>query len=125
MDQFEQVFTQCGDESERRAFIAALYTAATIGHGRSAKCGHDVPSGMISPRRGSTPAHISEDFPAPDTPETTRRPHARLLQVSLHERVHGATVFMGMDSIESGLDFAKVISGAVKSSGVTVVLIGP
>lgn len=28
VDQFEQVFTQCGDEHERRAFISALHSAA-------------------------------------------------------------------------------------------------
>ena len=33
VDQFEQVFTQCGDDRERRAFIAALHAAATVGHG--------------------------------------------------------------------------------------------
>ena len=33
VDQFEQVFTQCGDDRERRAFIAALHAAAAIGHG--------------------------------------------------------------------------------------------
>jgi hypothetical protein len=33
VDQFEQVFTQCPDESEREAFIAALHSAAAAGHG--------------------------------------------------------------------------------------------
>lgn len=33
VDQFEQVFTQCADEGERRAFIAALHAAATAGFG--------------------------------------------------------------------------------------------
>lgn len=33
VDQFEQVFTQCTDEAERHAFIAALHAAATIKHG--------------------------------------------------------------------------------------------
>jgi hypothetical protein len=33
VDQFEEVFTQCDDERERRAFIAALHAAATTGHG--------------------------------------------------------------------------------------------
>lgn len=33
VDQFEQVFTQCGDEEQRRAFITALHAAATTGHG--------------------------------------------------------------------------------------------
>ena len=33
VDQFEQVFTQCPDEKERKAFITALHSAATAGHG--------------------------------------------------------------------------------------------
>src|SRR6516164_3483877 len=33
VDQFEELFTQCGDEGERRALITALHAAATAGHG--------------------------------------------------------------------------------------------
>jgi WD40 repeat protein len=33
VDQFEQVFTQCADETQRRAFIAALHAAAAERHG--------------------------------------------------------------------------------------------
>jgi WD40 repeat protein len=33
VDQFEEVFTQCRDELECRAFIKALHAAATVGHG--------------------------------------------------------------------------------------------
>ena len=33
VDQFEEVFTQCPDEGQRRAFITALHAAATAGHG--------------------------------------------------------------------------------------------
>jgi energy-coupling factor transporter ATP-binding protein EcfA2 len=42
VDQFEQVFTQCRDESERRAFITALHAAATTGHGP-----RQVPAAMV------------------------------------------------------------------------------
>ena len=52
-------------------------------------------------------------------------PHARLLQVNLHGRFPDRPVFMDLDSIEAGLDFAKVISDAINSSEVMVVLIGP
>jgi hypothetical protein len=51
-------------------------------------------------------------------------PHARLLQVNLRGRFPDAPVFMDLDSIEAGLDFAKVISDAINSSAVMVVLIG-
>ena len=33
VDQFEQLFTRCADEEQRRAFITALHAAATAGHG--------------------------------------------------------------------------------------------
>ena len=33
VDQFEELFTQCTDEGQRRAFITALHAAATAGHG--------------------------------------------------------------------------------------------
>jgi transcriptional regulator with XRE-family HTH domain/sugar lactone lactonase YvrE len=33
IDQFEEVFTQCPDEAQRRAFITALHAAATARHG--------------------------------------------------------------------------------------------
>ena len=33
VDQFEELFTQCADEGQRRAFIAALHAAAAAGHG--------------------------------------------------------------------------------------------
>jgi WD40 repeat protein/transcriptional regulator with XRE-family HTH domain len=33
VDQFEELFTQCDQEGQRRAFITALHAAATAGHG--------------------------------------------------------------------------------------------
>ncbi len=33
VDQFEELFTQCAEERQRRAFITALHAAATAGHG--------------------------------------------------------------------------------------------
>ncbi len=33
VDQFEELFTQCAEEAQRRAFITALHAAATAGHG--------------------------------------------------------------------------------------------
>src|SRR5262245_32128731 len=33
VDQFEELFTQCADEGQRRAFIAALHAVGSIGHG--------------------------------------------------------------------------------------------
>ena len=42
VDQFEEVFTQCADEGQRRAFITALHAAATAGHGPD-----DTPAGLV------------------------------------------------------------------------------
>jgi hypothetical protein len=33
VDQFEELFTQCSDERQRRAFITALRAAGSTGHG--------------------------------------------------------------------------------------------
>jgi len=51
-------------------------------------------------------------------------PYARLLQSELREHIPGARVFMDLDSIEPGLDFAEVIQEAVGSCTVLVALIG-
>jgi len=42
VDQFEEVFTQCADERQRRAFITALHAAATAGHGPD-----NTPAGLV------------------------------------------------------------------------------
>ena len=51
-------------------------------------------------------------------------PYARLLHFQLRERFPAARVFMDLDSIEAGLDFADVIGQAVDSCTVLVALIG-
>jgi hypothetical protein len=51
-------------------------------------------------------------------------PYARSLQLQLSQRVPDALVFMDLDSIEAGLDFAEVIEEAVNSCAVLVALIG-
>jgi hypothetical protein len=51
-------------------------------------------------------------------------PYARSLQLQLSQRIPDAPIFMDLDSIEPGLDFAEVIEGAVNSSAVLVALIG-
>ena len=51
-------------------------------------------------------------------------PYARLLQFQLRERFPDARVFLDLDSIEVGLDFAEVIREAVESCTVLVALIG-
>jgi hypothetical protein len=51
-------------------------------------------------------------------------PYARLLQSELRQRFTDVEVFMDLDSIEAGLDFAEAIRQAVGSCAVLVALIG-
>jgi len=51
-------------------------------------------------------------------------PYARLLQVQLSERFPDVPVFLDMDSIEAGTDFAEVIREAIDTCAVLVALIG-
>jgi TIR domain len=51
-------------------------------------------------------------------------PYARLLQVQLGQCFPDAPVFMDLDSIEAGVDFAEAIDSAVRSCAVLIVLIG-
>jgi hypothetical protein len=51
-------------------------------------------------------------------------PYARLLQYELRERFPEADVFVDMDSIEPGSDFAETIQRAVSSCAVLLALIG-
>jgi hypothetical protein len=52
-------------------------------------------------------------------------PYARLLQFKLGERIPKVPVFMDLDSIEAGADFAEAIKRGVESCAVLVALIGP
>jgi subtilisin family serine protease len=51
-------------------------------------------------------------------------PYARSLQLQLSQRFPDVQVFIDLDSIEAGLDFAQVITEAVDSCAVLVALIG-
>lgn len=51
-------------------------------------------------------------------------PYARLLKTQLAERFPGTPVFMDLDSIEPGTDFAEEIEIALRSTGVLIALIG-
>ena len=52
-------------------------------------------------------------------------PYARLLKVQLSRHLPDTPVFMDLDSIEAGTDFAEAIQAGVNSSRVLVALIGP
>lgn len=51
-------------------------------------------------------------------------PYARSLTLQLSQRIPDALIFMDLDSIEPGMDFAEVIDQAVNASAVLVALIG-
>jgi hypothetical protein len=52
-------------------------------------------------------------------------PYARLLQVQLSHHLPTTPVFMDLDSIEAGTDFAEAIKAGVNSCRILVALIGP
>lgn len=52
-------------------------------------------------------------------------PYARLLKMLLNERLPHARVFMDLDSVAAGSDFAEVIACALRLCPVLVALIGP
>jgi TIR domain len=56
---------------------------------------------------------------------TDAGPYARLLKVQLSQHLAGAPVFMDLDSIEVGTDFAEAIEVGVRSCRVLIALIGP
>ena len=51
-------------------------------------------------------------------------PYARLLQVQFGQQLLGTPVFMDLDSIEAGADFAEAIKAGVGSCRILVALIG-
>jgi hypothetical protein len=52
-------------------------------------------------------------------------PYARLMQRDLRQRFPNAIIFLDVDSIAAGLNYAEVIRMAVESCAVLVALIGP
>ena len=87
-----------------------------------------LPGGHRRARRHSGRVRHVSAFPAEGIFISYRRedtgPYARLLKVKLSERFPDARVFIDLDSIEAGLDFAEVIESAVHSCVVLVALIG-
>jgi hypothetical protein len=69
---------------------------------------------------GSSPQGIFLSYRRQET-----APYARLLKERLSGRFPNAHVFMDLDSIEPGQDFAETIGQAVRSCAVLVALIGP
>ena len=76
VNQFEQLFTQCPDEEQRRAFITALYAAATAGYGPD-----QAPAALVV-------LGVRADFEArcADYPELADAVQDRYLVTSMTER---------------------------------------
>src|SRR5579863_8578921 len=51
-------------------------------------------------------------------------PYARLMKIRLTQHFPGTPVFMDLDSIEVGIDFAEAIESAVRSCAILVAFIG-
>jgi WD40 repeat protein/transcriptional regulator with XRE-family HTH domain len=76
VDQFEELFTQCADEGQRRSFICALHAAATTGHGPD-----QAPAALVV-------LGVRADFEArcADYPQLTGAVQDRYLVTSMTER---------------------------------------
>ena len=103
----------------------AGYSLATV----TAACsGRRLPSWRVTWDRFKAPQETDTPFFPRGVFISYRRsdtgPYARLLKEHLSSRFPGTPIFMDLDSIEAGLDFAEVIRGAVNSSLVMVALIG-
>jgi WD40 repeat protein/transcriptional regulator with XRE-family HTH domain len=76
VDQFEELFTQCADEGQRRAFITVLHAAASARHGP-----HQPPAALVV-------LGVRADFEArcADYPQLTDAVQDRYLVTSMTER---------------------------------------
>jgi hypothetical protein len=116
-----------------QSFKVRKIKAENVAIGNRAKAGDRADSG---PPVMAPPAMMPVPGEAGDAPVVSPRgvflsyrhqdaaPYARLLQSRLRERFPDVRVFMDLDSIEAGLDFAEVIGEAVDSCAVLMALIG-
>jgi hypothetical protein len=125
--------TGSGELTVGQKYNVGKIKAENVAIGDHAKAGERADSG---PPAAGSPAMMPVSGEARDVPVVPSRgvflsyrrqdtaPYARLLQFQLRERFPDVRVFMDMDSIEAGLDFAEVIREAVGSCAVLVALIG-
>ena len=117
VDQFEELFTQCAEEGQRRAFITALHAAATVGHGPDQTPAALVVLGM----RADFEARCA-DYPQLAAPVQDRylvtAMTGRQLRMAITEpaKKAGATV----DDDLTGLLLAEVRTGQPGTSGAGV-----
>ena len=94
VDQFEQLFTLCADEGQRRAFIAALHAAATPGRGPDR-----APAGLVV-------AGVRADFEArcADYPQLADAVQDRYLVTAMTERQLRVAITEPARKAGSGVD---------------------
>ena len=114
VDQFEELFTQCADEEQRRAFITALHAAATARHGPD-----QAPAALVV-------LGVRADFEArcADYPELADAVQARYLLTAMTGRQLRMAITEPAKKADSGVDddlvdvlLAEVRTGQPGASG--------
>jgi WD40 repeat protein/DNA-binding XRE family transcriptional regulator len=114
VDQFEELFTQCADEGQRRAFITALHAAATAAHGPE-----QSPAALVV-------LGVRADFEArcADYPELAGAVQDRYLVTAMTERQLRMAITEPASKADSGVDdglvevlLAEVRTGQPGTSG--------
>jgi WD40 repeat protein/transcriptional regulator with XRE-family HTH domain len=94
VDQFEELFTQCAEEGQRRAFITALHTAATARHGPD-----QAPAAVVV-------LGVRADFEArcADYPQLAGPVQDRYLVTAMAERQLRMAITEPAKKVDSGVD---------------------
>jgi hypothetical protein len=105
------------------AAISLLLAAIVMGVLQLRQWQDSLPAWAAAAARRARSRRASRIFLSYRTGDTGS--YARLLQMYLRGRFPHASVFMDLDSIEAGADFAEAIEAGVGSCRVLLVLIGP
>ncbi len=117
VDQFEELFTQCPEEGQRRAFITALHAAATARHGPD-----QAPAALVV-------LGVRADFEArcADYPELAEAVQDRYLVTAMTERQLRMAITKPAKEADSGVDgdlvevlLAEVRTGQPRTFGAGV-----
>jgi len=112
IDQFEELFTQCPDERQRRAFITALHAAATATHGPD-----QAPAALVV-------LGVRADFEArcADYPQLAGPVQDRYLLTAMTERQLRMAITEPAKNADSGVDddLAEVLLTEVRTRRPTV-----
>jgi hypothetical protein len=127
VDQLRRAMAKETDESERREILAVLRnltskpwsTHQTVREAEMIIGSTTQNEEESSGQRPKPPDGIFLSYRREEA-----APYARLLQFQFAERFPTTRVFLDLDSIEAGLDFAEVIRDALDSSAVLIALIG-